>query len=260
MKRIFCSIGAVLALSSCAMRKNLQTPISVPVIASNNSDGSKSSDPQIAAGIPNYNKNCRDSNAPLCTAYSTPYCAPDAKGQYPNNNTQGTSGMNSDGSAWAEGGGCVLHPIREVWAAFNNISQMKMDAADSYALEIPKIHLSPTITNFYQITYYKSTFIGSIQWTLQWFHGLLSGTFEQPQVVEIVYKRTSGTAFIPVWDGKIVLAWLNNSTTAFYIYNHFRSVGQSENDIKRDAEDFGLEMLTKARTVKPDWQSLNSHQ
>src|SRR6185312_12320673 len=211
--RIYFFFVLTAILASCAMRKNLDTSSPPPVIAGQSNSGT-TNDPDLRAATPDYS-GCVNSGGSLCAAASTPFCSPDATAKYPGDNQVGTTGLNADGSAWAKGGGCVLRPIREVWAALNNELGMKIGASDSYVMDHPNIQLSSTITNFYQVTYSKNApIIGSINWTLRWFHGVVDGTFEQPQVVEIIYKRFSGTPFMPVWDGKIILAWLNNSTTA----------------------------------------------
>ncbi len=259
MAKAYLLIGLAVSLAGCAIRKNLNTPVTPPVIASGTTGGALT-DPELKRAMPDYSR-CANTATAECAALETKFCKPNSKGKYAGNQIHGTAGMNSDGSAWARGGGCVNRPIREVWAAFNNDTTLDIEAADSYSVDHPKIQLSPTITNFYQLTYYKNApIVGTISWTLQWFQGVPVGTFEQPQVVEIIYQRSRGTIFMPVWDGKIFLAWLNDSTTAFYMYNHFRSVGQTKSDIIKDAESFGLEMIDKARRIPPNWVNLNTHQ
>ncbi len=234
-------IATGLILSGCAIRKDLNSRAPVPVIGQSNS--------QAKPGDCNYQA------VPGCKVY----CAQNAKGQYPVTNILGDTGTNSDGSSWAEGGGCILRPIREVWAALNSYAAMKVIAAKSYSVDHPRLSLGPTITNFYEITNHYSELGGLINFheTMRWFHGLFSGTFENPNAVEIVFERTNGGAQVSIWNGYITLAKINDSTTSLFIHTNMRTL-ESEDDILH-AEAYGVEMLSKARTLPPDWDNLNNH-
>ena len=241
--RLSVLVAAGFILAGCAIRKNLNTPSPVPVFGKTNSQTGQGGD-------------CNYQAAAGCKVY----CAPNAKGQYPTNIMLGSTGTNPDGSSWAEGGGCVLRPIREVWAALNSYAAMKVEAADSYAVDHPHVTLGPTITNFYEISDHYSELGGFFKFheIMRWYNGLFSGTFMAPNAVEIVFERVSGGAQVSIWNGYITLAKINDSTTSFFIHNNMRTL-QSDDDIAH-AESYGVEMITKARTLAPDWNNLNNHE
>lgn len=231
IKGLFVVIGAFL-LAGCAIRNNLETPFNnasnTPVVHDGSGDGSG----------------------------QTKYCVPDAKGSYDGKAIALQSGLNADASAWAQGGGCVLRPIREVWAVINNLEVMKFEDADRFTAT-RTINPKADFTHLYAITYYKSTPIGAINWTIEWYHGIGSGTFTDPNSVNINYQRTKGTAFIPIWHGGIVLTKVTDAVTSVAIRNEFRA-SQSDAENVGSAQDALTEMIRHMRDGAPDWSRLNT--
>jgi hypothetical protein len=115
----------------------------------------------------------------------------------------------------------------------------------------------PSITHLYEITYYKQTILGPINWTIDWYHGFDKGTFEAPQRVNINYQRVRGTSNIPIWHGGIVLSRVSNSVTSIAIRNEFKA-RQSSSANENSARNALSEMIQNARNGAPDWNRLNS--
>jgi len=231
-------IVAVLVLaSSCAVRKNLETPYTNPTDKPAVDDGSGGGGGDVPTG--------------------TKFCMPDANGNFDGATIVLQSGQTAtDGSAWAEGGGCILRPIRDVWATLNNLEAMKFKAADSFTA-VRTVHPKPEFTHLYEITYAKSTIIGPINWTIDWYHGFDKGTFEAPERVNVNYQRIRGTSNIPIWYGGIVLSKINSAVTSIGIRNNFKA-RQSSAANEASAKSALSEMVTNARTGAPDWNRLDN--
>jgi hypothetical protein len=186
----------------------------------------------------------------------TKFCMPGANKKFAEDPPVIQVSMNSDGSASAVGGGCVLRPLREIWATINNLDVMKFVAADSYTAT-RTVNPMNGFTHLYEITYSKSTPIGSISWTIDWFHGYDIGTFLAPGQVNIKYDRVSGTSLIPVWNGGIVLTKVLDNVTSIAILNTFKAA-QSDSANESSAHDALNEMIGHARDGAADWTNLNS--
>ncbi len=221
-------------LCGCAIRKDLETPYSNP-----------SNQPDIDDG---QGKN------------GTKFCSPDTNGKFDPDAIVITSGLNADKSGWAEGGGCVMRPIRDTWAVFHNIEAMKWDAADSETFA-RTVNPKAGFTHLYEVTYSKSTIIGPIDWTIDWYHSFDKdkGTFAAPGRVIINYQRVRGTSNIPVWRGGIVLTKVDKNVTSIAIRNEFKA-RQSTTKNEGSARDGLKEMIDKARTVEPNFDRLDSGQ
>jgi hypothetical protein len=229
---LLCGLFLVAIATGCAIRNDLESAPINPTLKSEVDD--TGSDP----------------------TRGTKYCSPRSDGQFDDSTISLQSGQTpSDGSAWAEGGGCIVRPIREVWATLNNLEVTKIDAADRFTYT-RAINPKPGFTHLYEITYYKSTIIGEIQWTIDWYHGVSKGTVDAPEEVVIQYDRVRGTSNIPVWHGGITLTKVNNSVTSIAIRNDFKA-RQSTTDNEQSARDFLDEMVGDSRNGSPDWERLN---
>lgn len=230
--KIWLLIATLLSIPmGCAIRKDMETPFINPT-----------NKPTV--------------QVPDDATNGTPFCSPNADGKFDAQTIQMKAGMGAGGVAWADGGGCVLRPIREVWAALQNLEAMRWDDTDSMTFERVD-HPNADFTHLYSITYYKSTIIGNIDWMIQWFHGFDQGTFDAPLRVNVSYQRVKGTSNIPVWQGGITLSRVKNGVTSIGIHNEFKArQGNSEN--VQSAQDSVVEITRKARTVAPDWTRLNT--
>ena len=225
-------------MAGCAIRDNLETPFNNPTntpVIHDGSGGTGNGDPSQVR-----------------------YCVPDANGVYDGAKVTAQATLVADSVAQATGGGCVLRPIREVWAVLNNQPEMKWEAADrlvtSRIVNPPK----PGFTHLYTDTYYKSSGIPiSIHWTIEWYHGIGGGTFEAPTSVNIVFHRTKGTEMMPVWQGGIVLTKVTETVTSVAILDEFRAA-QGDDQNKNDSLDELNELIRHMRNGPPDWTNLNT--
>jgi hypothetical protein len=232
-KKLTLIIGMIF-MTGCAIRNNLETPFNNPTNTPILHDGSG------------------DGDGPGTQSY----CVPDAKGNYDGAAIALQQGMNSDDSTWAQGGGCVLRPIREVWAVLNNLEVMKFVAADNFTAQ-RTVNPTPQFTHLYAIRYTKSTPLGPIWWTIDWYHGIGGGTFLAPESVNINYQRTAGTPFMPVWKGGLVLTKVTNTVTSVGIRNIFRAA-QSDEENSNSNRDTVNEIMGHLRQGAPDWTRLNT--
>jgi hypothetical protein len=230
------AIGLVaLTVAGCAIRKDLDTSDFHPV-----------------------NKPITDDSVGTSDASNgTKYCQPTKDGRFDEAPVNLQSGTSPAGLAWAEGGGCILRPIREVWAALNNLEAMRFIDTDRFIYD-RTVNPNSQFTHLYNITYYKDTVIGPIEFTLQWYHGVAKGTFEAPEQITIPYQRVRGTSMIPTWHGGIDLTRVSNTVTSIAIRNDFVSRALSTSMNLTKARDALTEMIGHARTAQPDWQRLNA--
>jgi len=162
--------------------------------------------------------------------------------------------LNGDGSATVVAGGCVHRSIREAWASLHNLNVQVWKAADRFEFT-RNINPEEGVTHLYTITYFKGTPIGTIDWTMEWFHGVSDGTFEQPNKVFINYSRRSGTSNIPIWNGSLVLTRVSDTITSIAIENTFKA-RQSNNENRQSAKNALAEMIKDTRNGEPDWKNL----
>lgn len=232
MKMKMLLIACLLSLPiACAIRKDMPTPFINPT-----------NKPKV--------------DVPEDATNGTKYCAPDANGRFDAATVALEGGLGANAIAWADGGGCVMRPIREVWAALQNMEAMKWDDTDRMTFSRTD-HPTADFTHLYAVTYYKSTIIGPIDWTIQWYHGFDVGTFDAPSRINIQYKKVNGTSNIPVWEGGITLSRVKNGVTSIGIHNEFKA-RQSNGENAQSAKDSIIEITRKARTAAADWEKLNT--
>jgi hypothetical protein len=219
-------------LVSCAIRKDLETPFENPE--------NKAKVDQGGDGDP---------------THGTTFCKLQPDGTFNPKTILLQSSITSDGNAVAIGGGCVMRPIREIWAVLNNLEIMKFEDADSFKAK--SIAHSSEFIRAYEITYFKSTVVGEIDWTILWYHGIGKGNFENPESLNINYQRSRGTSNIPVWKGGIVLTKVNDTVTSISVRNEFKA-RQSKGENVTSARDAIAEIIGHARDGAPDWKRLEN--
>lgn len=231
MKSWILIAALVSGVSACAIRSNLDTPFVDP-------------------------KNKPVDNTPTDASKGTKYCAPDASGNFDGQTVLAEAGLGQGNVAWAEGGGCVLRPIREVWAALQNIEASRWNETQS-ATFTRVDHPNKDFTHLYNITYKRGTPIGPIDWTIAWYHGFDLGTFDAPERINITFKKISGTSMIPVWEGTVTLSRVRDGITSFGMQTHFQAFQGNPQNVQAAKDSIG-DILAKARTVAPDWIELNT--
>ena len=230
---ISCLASLLLTMSGCAIRQNLASTPFNPINTLPTNDAQVDKD--VSKG--------------------TKYCVPSAGGAFIENAPVFKATTLPSGAASAEGGGCVVRPIREVWAVLNNLEVMKFNEADRFDA-VRTINPKADFTHLYSITYFKNTPIGPINFTIDWFHGVGRGTFEDPDQVNIEYQRTKGTSLVPIWQGGIGLIKISETVTSISVRNAFltRALSVSANIAK--SSDQLNEIIMKARGGAPDWNRL----
>jgi hypothetical protein len=220
-------------ITACAIRKNLETPFLNPE-----------------------NKPALDVGGDGDPAHGTKFCSPEEDGTFNAKDIKlefGTNGI--DGSGWAIGGGCVLRPIREVWAVLNNLSVMKFEDADTFHSTRMK-NIKAEFSHAYEITYSVSTVKGDVDWTMRWYHGIGGGSFAEPKSINVNYQRTKGDSSISIWRGGIVLTKVNDDVTAIGVRNEFKALQTKAKNVN-SAIDALNEFIEHTRTGDPDWDALN---
>ena len=230
---ISCLAALLLTMSGCAIRQNLASTPFNPINTLPTNDAQVDKD--VSKG--------------------TKYCGPSQNGSFAESAPVFAATTLSTGAASAEGGGCVLRPIREVWAVLNNLEVMKFNEADRFDAA-RTINPKADFTHLYSITYFKNTPIGAINFTIDWFHGVGKGSFDDPDQVNIEYQRTKGTSLVPIWQGGIGLIKISETVTSISVKNVFltRALSVSANIAK--SSDQLNEIITKARDGEPDWSRL----
>ena len=226
-------IAAFALVSGCAIRQNLDSVAFHPVNKTQTGDAPVDKD----------------------SSKGTKYCQPANDGTFTNGEPVVQGGTEADGVAWAEGGGCVTRPIREVWAVLNNLELMCWKETDRFTAD-RQINPTPDFTHLYSVTYYKNTPIGAINFTLQWYHGIGKGTFDSPDEINISYQRVKGTSMIPIWHGGVSLIKVTDSVTSISVRNDFLARGISVSANVGKAHDALMEIIDKARSGEPDWARL----
>jgi len=127
---------------------------------------------------------------------------------------------------YGNGAGCILRPIKDVWAALQTESGMSFDGSslDSSEQVTPPQGVLTTYQNSY------SANGGIVSWQMDWHNMVKSGTAQNPQVVQVHYVKVSGTDFISYWEGDILLRAQNSGATLLTFTNKIHAAQTDEND------------------------------
>ncbi|MBI4042712.1 MAG: hypothetical protein HY391_04460 [Deltaproteobacteria bacterium] len=160
------------------------------------------------------------------------------------------SGSRSEGGYWAEGGGCILRPLKEVWAVGHNQPHLVWDRVDDYSVTVKEP--PQNVTHFYEVLYKVKEFFITVDWTMYWFHSIQRGTFEDPKEVLINFQKVAGTSYIPYWKGSILLKEIAPGVTQFSI----RWLIDASEQTEAKAAESVRTMYEKFRTGGPNWEPL----
>lgn len=183
----------------------------------------------------------------------TAYCVPDANGPYGDHIrysdlVQGSHGH--DGAAnfdWGQAGGCVNRSFDETWLALQNHNQLIFK--DVTSTTFTTMETPEGFAHYYQAKYMvKNSFpLPSVDFTVDWFHSLRNGTFEQPKQVVIRYKKVRGTKYIGYWEGSITLDYIRPGVTSVTVRNQINATRQND----QDAENTARDLVSFARNLPP---------
>ena len=183
------------------------------------------------------------------TGGSAEFCRPDASGKYLSEAPAIQTGQ-GNGYYFGHGGGCILRPLREVWAVAMNHELMKWNGVDEFTYQ----DLTPTggAVKDVRIHYTVHRFIFTVSWDMDWISSVLAGTIQDPDQLEIDYRKVSGTSHIRLWQGSMHLVRLAQNVTGITMDN---AVDADQTD-QSDAGDTIKDVILKLRTGAPNWREL----
>lgn len=185
----------------------------------------------------------------------TVYCAQDPSGNYNPDQIllkKGHVGGEADYD-FAQGGGCVFRSIRETWAALHNLEQMMWGGVTKQAITA-RPERPEGVSHFYDIKYFvdNSWPKPDVDWTMEWYHSVSDGTFEEPRQIVINYKKVSGTRYIGYWEGSVVLDFVNATVTSIKMRDQINATQTGPDDSEGAVRD----VIHKSRAGAPDWARL----
>ena len=175
----------------------------------------------------------------------TPYCVKNSDGTYHDDVTV-EMGSTSE-YVWSQGGSCIFRPIREVWAVMHNQSLMVWKGISSSTFSLRKDPPSGVLY-FYEVKYHVDDII-NVDWTMNWYHSVKSGTKEVPTQILINYKKVKGTKFISLWEGSILLQAITPTVTAFTMRDQINASRTKP----KDSADGLRDVHEKLKTGDPNW-------
>jgi hypothetical protein len=140
---------------------------------------------------------------PASNIVDTTYCQADSQGNYAEGDvTIADNGTNADGHAYAQGGGCVLRSLNDVWSASRNTELFHWNRSD---VDSVTLKTDPDAVYFYEANYSAGPAFFKQHWVMGWYHTVPDGTPSAPKTILIQYQKTSGTSHIAFWQGAITL-------------------------------------------------------
>lgn len=100
------------------------------------------------------------------------------------------------------GRGYIRAPLANVWAAYQN------PAVGADRRTSPDWSSTPLETTDYDVSYvvhHVAHDIITVEWDVTWRHGVVQGTFEEPELVAIRWQKTDGSTLISTIEGSLVL-------------------------------------------------------
>jgi hypothetical protein len=184
-------------------------------------------------------------NGPAATISDVSYCQADSHGNYAEAAvTIADNGTNSDGHAFAQGGGCVLRSITDVWAASRSSEAFHWNRSN---VDSVTLKTDPDAVYFYEADYSAGPVFFTQHWVMGWYHTLQEGTTAAPQKILIQYQKTSGTSHIAFWQGAVTL----ESVTATVTSVAMRDEVQADQTGPTESAGSVTDLVGKLRTLAP---------
>lgn len=178
------------------------------------------------------------------------YCFPDSTGNYADTVTIEKKGNNGQHD-FAEGGGCIARPLREVWAVTHNKQTLQWKGAD--LTQFGSLPDGGAVFAFlFRTKYEAGPFPFRQNWLMNWYHVVKEGSVATPTKVLVTYAKVVGTSYIPYWQGKIQLTALTPRTTSFVMHDEIKAA----NTGPENAEGSIRDVLTHLRNRAPVWDYL----
>jgi hypothetical protein len=181
-----------------------------------------------------------------------PYCKVGTDGKYVGLKT-GIARKGKRGEIFfAEGGGCIERPMREVWAVSHNpqIAAWRESDLISFKQSVDKR------VDFYFVSHHEAgpsfPFVGRTNWDMEWFQTLTEGDLDRPEHVVVKYLKHKGTSHIVFWEGSFELKALTESVTSFAMRNEVRG---TRIDVDKAAGGV-TDLFARLKTLPPDYRHL----
>ena len=202
----------------------------------------------------------RDPNESLLDITTT-YCELSPDGEYSEEYVVESGEKNE--VFFAQGGGCILRPIREVWAMMHNMDLMLWE--DTTRFTVNQGSPPSGSSHHYKINYVVEQSIGGASWTMDWFHSVTWGTLAQPGQVLVNYQKTAGTTHIKIWEGSILLEEVDEKVTGFAAIDNIKGSSLSGIDVSKPlgaVKDLYDKLRTKSdrfsdRNKEPNYEAIN---
>ena len=194
----------------------------------------------------------------------TDHCSPDSSGKYSDDTQMTVSepmvvamkssrGKSSSKTVYfAKGGGCVLRPLRELWAVALHWDDMQWKDSGSATVEgitpLRKGAVQSFRVNYHQV---PIPFV-NVDWALDWNFYLPWGTPQNPESLMIHFFKSSGTDYITYWEGRIQLHALSSNVTSFTLDASLLAYTKDQKAV----DDEVYEYHQKLKSVSPNWSAL----
>ena len=144
---------------------------------------------------------------------------------------------------WGHAAGFVPAPVADVWAALQepdvNVDRLRVDEWTAN-WDVP--------TDFdvaYQIDHTVYDVL-TVEWTVEWRHGAVSGSAEEPEAVGGRWQKVEGTTFITTLQGSFALYEVDEAITQVEFIEHLSALQSSEEDIVNFFTDMYAEVVSIA--------------
>jgi hypothetical protein len=182
------------------------------------------------------------------------FCTPKQDGTFDGNAIVIQRSGNDGYHDFAIGGGCILRPLREVWAAAQNGAAWAWSDATERSFE-SQTPTDPRVAFLFEAAYSAGSSPFTQDWTMQYFHVLSAGTTAQPLRVILTYKKVQGTSYISYWQSTVDLRVVHGDMTAVAVRDDLSAALQGPSDAEAAVRD----VVTRLRTTPAVWNYLQQH-
>jgi hypothetical protein len=137
----------------------------------------------------------------------------------------------------------VHAPVADVWAA------MKDPNVDVDRHHIDSYTIDTNVETGYDVSFrtnYTVHHIVTVQFSLTWREGVVSGTEAAPTEVSVVYKKTDGSSYINLMEGSIELSEVDANTTELQFAQRMDATNTDQNSILMWTNDMFASIVARA--------------
>ncbi len=85
--------------------------------------------------------------------------------------------------------------------------------------------------------------IVTVEWDVDWNHGVVTGTLDEPEAVAVRFFKSDGTSFIDMLAGSIAAYKLEDEVTAIEMIEQLDAAATSVEDVTQFLEDFYVDVV-----------------